>query len=333
MPFFTPLSIVSIGSIPFVKGKNACEEIFKNWDIPFWPQYPGRSLRENFVFQFLSHFPGLDVSPSAASFNESEYRRKEKKYREKLKRALLNHETVLNFEPPSDWALGYSQMKKLLSRKTSSKRKIIKLQVTGPGTVWNSFFKKRVSRSLSPKVEKTLTMSLIARGLAQIHRVLSHQKTPLIFIDEPMRAENLSGLKKMVATFKKSGAVVGLHVCSNPDWRDFSGLNLDLFHFDSTAHDKFTEAQCRFIRHHLKKRKWIAWGAVSTLERNKNSREKLLKLIDQTADSCLNWKGILNRSLLAPACGTGGLKPEQDRAIFEDLRILAKELRMQGKKI
>ena len=330
-----PLSVVGLGSVPFVEGKNSCEEIFKNWDIPFWPQYPGRSLRENFVFQFLSTFPGLKVSAASVSFDKSEYCRRENKYVEKLKQALLNHETIFNFEPPSDWALGYSQMKKLLSRKAGSKKKIIKLQVTGPGTVWNSFFKKYVSKSLSLKVEKTLTASLIAGGLAQIYRVLSYGKIPMIFIDEPVRIKNRSGLKRMVTAFKESGGVVGVHVCSRPDWGDLYDLNLDIFHFDATACDKLTDGQCRFIRNHLKKGKWVAWGAVPTLKINKKRGKKLLKQINQIADSSLNWKDVLNRSLMAPACGTGGLKPEQDGAIFEDLQAFRdriKSLREKNQK-
>ena len=340
-----PLSTIGIGSVPFVKGENACEEIFKNWGIPFWPQYPGRSLRENFVFQFLRTFPGLKVSRAKASFDETQYRREERKYLRRLKFAIrhcegtkcLRNDNINSFEPLSDWAFGYSQMKVLLNKNAFPDRKIIKLQVTGPATIWNSFFKKRISRNLSPSVEKTLTAALTAAGLAQIQRILANKKTPLIFIDEPVqltRQEDDAGISQMVNSFKGVGALVGLHVCSNPDWEDFSGLNLDVFHFDSTAYDKLERSQYRFLQNHLKKGKWIAWGAVSTLERTKNNREKLLKQIKQMADSYLTWEDILNRSLLAPACGMGGLKPEQDGPIFENLRALAVELRtLRDKKV
>ncbi len=334
-----PLSILGIGSVPFSEGKNSCKEIFENWNIPYWPQYPKRSLRENFVFQFLSSFPGLKVTDKSATFNEAEFLAGEAAYRKALKETLTQSNSF-SFEPPPDWALGYGQMKQLLAENRSF-HQIIKLHITSPTTIWDAFFKSRVSKTLAPKVWEVLNPTLIASGLGQIRRVLSYGKIPLIFIDEPIRQKEISSLKKLVKAFKSEKALVGLHVCSNQDWSKYGELELDFFHFDITAYTDLASEHKDFLRELVRRKAWLAWGVVPSIEISASpavgQSQNLLMWADKIAALDLSVEQILNQSLLALSCGTGTLNFIQEESIFEQLRTVSRELKYLkshlGKKI
>jgi hypothetical protein len=52
----------AIGSMPHTNPDEACSIIMKYLpDIPFWPQLPGRSPRENMIIQFSEGFPGVVI--------------------------------------------------------------------------------------------------------------------------------------------------------------------------------------------------------------------------------------------------------------------------------
>ena len=262
------------------------------------------------------------MTEKEAAFDEASYLREEKIYREKLDSAFLTNDFSF-FEPPADWALGYSQLKSLLEEGEFPEKRIIKLHVTGPETIWNSFFSNRVSGNLAQSVRETLTLTLTAVGLSQIHRVVSYGRLPLIFIDEPVRSRDLSFFSRMVSSFKKAGALVGVHVCSNPNWEGFESLGLDIFHFDRTAHLRLSGANRNFLLAWVKKGKWVAWGVVPThgkaLSLKEDFAEELLAGVDEIGNPVLSREEILGRSLVASACGTGMLKSESDREIFETL--------------
>lgn len=324
-----PLSWLGIGSVPFEESVNSCRATFESWDLPFWPQYPARSLRENFVFQFLSFFPGLEVTEEKARFDETEYLCQAREYRRRL-REVFSEKSFLSFEPPSEWALGYSQMKILFEEAAFPEKRVIKLQVTGPGTVWNSFFLGQVFRQ-APKIRRDLLHSLTAAGLAQIERVSSSGRTAVILIDEPIRAANLSGLKAMIDAFRKRGAWVGLHVCSSAAWEGFERLGIHLFHFDLTTHPELSFPHRRFLQNFLKRKNWVAWGVVSTTRGQdtgvRDCSDFFLDYLKEVSDEELTLEEIARRSLIAPACGTGTLTPAQEVAVRESLRVTQESLK------
>lgn len=325
-----PLSTFGIGSVPFVKGKNSCEAIFKQWDIPFWPQYPARSLKENFVFQFLSSFPALQVAHETAVFDPRIYEKEVKIYRDQLHRAFSENQ-FLAFEPPPEWAQGYHELKSLLERRGFPDKQVIKLQVTGPGTVWNSFFSSKFSQEDSPAVLNDISLALTAAGLSQIDRIYSYGRTPLILIDEPLRLADPTLLKQMVRSFKKTGAWVGLHVCSDSNWDNLDDLDLDLFHFDLSCVRQSDSSRPIFLKSLLEKGGWIAWGVVPTnpkiIFKEKDCWSILLNWIGVIEDSSLGSERILGHSLLAPACGTGALTPEADQKVIQILLETAEGLK------
>ena len=327
--FLKPLSVLGIGSIPFEEGVSSCKEIFESWDLPFWPQYPTHAPQENFIFQFLSSLPGLEVTEEKASFDETEYLREAPEYQERLKRAF-SEKSFLSFEPPREWALGFSQMKVLCEGGAFPEKKVIKLQVTGPGTVWNSFFLGQGLHHTLP-IHRDLSLTLTAAGLAEIERVHSWGRRAVLLIDEPVPAKDLSGLKAMVTAFRNRGASVGLHVCSSAAWEGFEALGIDLFHFDLTTHPELSLARRRFLQRFLKRKNWVAWGVVSTTRGNETRIEDfsgfLLDYLRQVSDEELTVEEILRRSLIAPACGTGTLTPAQDEAILESLRMTSETLK------
>lgn len=333
-----PFSTLGVGSIPFQEGKNSCEEIFTDWDIPFWPQYPLRSLKENFIFQFLSTFPGLEIAGEKASFDEAEYLRLQNNYRERLERAYRDDD-FLFFEAPSDSALGYSQLKSLLTEGRFPEKRVVKLQVTGFNTVWESFFSSRVLKKTAEGVRENLQLTLTAAGLAQIQRVKSYDRLPMIFIDEPVESKNLSALKSMMDSFKKTGAWVGVHVCSSSNWEGFDDLGMHLFHFDLAAHAGLHSAHQNFLRNFVRNKNWIAWGIIPTSSevhwRSQDFSIFLWDCIEKLSTLDLPAEEIMKHSLISSSCGTGTLKLEQDQAVSYYIRESWKALqdRLRQKKI
>ena len=325
-----PFSTFGIGSVPYVEGKNSCEEIFRRFDIPFWPQYPARSLREKMVFQFLSSFPGLSVSENHVSFDEALYENQIEPYRARLQQAFSENNFFF-FEPPEAWALGYAQMKALLETTSRPDKQVVKLQVTGPAAVWNAFFSNRVSSKNARQVFDDLSHCLTASGLAQIQRFHSLGVFALILIDEPFPGDNLGALKKMIHRFKKETALSGLHVCSNAKWPNLEELEMDFFHFDCSICQELDEPQELFLQSLVKKGGWIGWGIIPT------SDDFEFKVPDR-ASILLNWlrriwgesfstEELLEHSLLAPACGTGTLTREADQKVTQCLIQTAEELK------
>jgi len=322
------LSWLGIGSVPFKEGVNSCKEIFESWDLPFWPQYPTRAPQENFVFQFLSSFPGLHVTEKKAFFDEAEYLLQAKEYRQRLNEAF-SEKGFLSFEPSREWALGFSQMKVLCEGGAFPEKKVIKLQVTGPGTVWSSFFLGQVLHPASP-IHQDVSRTLTAAGLAEIERVHSWGRKAVLLIDEPVRAKDLSGLKAMITAFRNGGASVGLHVCSSAAWEGFEALGIDFFHFDLTASPRLLAVHRIFLRNFLRQKNWVAWGVVPA--RGKDIRTEdfsdfFLDSLKEVSDEELTVDQILKRSLIAPACGTGTLTPVQDEAVLESLRVTRESLK------
>jgi len=324
------LSTFGIGSVPYVKGEKACEKIFQRFDIPFWPQYPARSPRENFVFQFLSSFPGLEVSGQSVSFNEKVYESQAGNHRERLAEAFLK-KSFLDFEPPVDWAVGYSQFKASLEEKRGLERKTVKLQVTGLGTVWRSFFSEWVSSGKRGQVLLDLCDTLVTSGLAQIQMIQSYGRIPFMMIDEPLLGEQTRfGLERMIRFFKEAGALVGLHVCSDVQWGSLEGLKLDVFHFDLSRLHTFPTERADVLKTVLRRGGRIAWGVIPT-------GLKLDLKVQDFSSILLNWweeifrentsfKEIKERSLLAPACGTGTLDPLEDEVVWRSLKLTKKSL-------
>ena len=326
-----PLSTVGIGSVPYREGEDASHRIFEEWDIPFWPQYPVRSPRENFVFQFLGSFPGLEVS-EAPVFDESVYLKRQKEYQKKLDRAFGNRQYRL-FEPSGEWALGYSQMRKLLEAGRFLEKEIVKLQVTGPGTVWNSFFSSRTTPKNQKEIQNDLFRTLTAAGLAQVDRIRSFRREPMIFIDDPLLLKNSQPLKTMVTMFKNAGARVGFHSCSSLSslvGEEGHCLDLDYLHCDLGALQKTDIRLMRTLRLFLEKGGSVVWGLVPT-QGDPDSGPKdysglLMEWVEKVAGGTLPAEAILARSLLAPACGTGLLSPRGERRVFESLRLTAQGL-------
>lgn len=320
---FAPLSTVGIGSLPFIKGENSCEKVFERWDIPFWPQYPSRSRRENLVFQFLSGFPGLTVRDDRAVFSEAEFLKGRKPYQKRIERAFLE-KSFLSFEAPVDWALGYAELKEILAKGLHPEKRVVKLQITGPETVWKSFFSHQVSRSLETAVREDLTWALRAAGLAQIQRVQSMGRQPLILIDDPLPSENSPGLVRMLDDFKSFGARVGLHVCSASFWNVCDPSKIDLIHFDTTQAREPDRGRVHFLKILLGKGGWVVWGIVPTSPDSdfqvRDFSPLLLSRVRELSEMGWEEEKVLRQSLLAPACGTGGLSPSQDEAVFRSLQ-------------
>lgn len=270
------------------------------------------------------------MTDTSASLNEAEYLRDKTRFNQRLEEAFQNSD-FLSFEPPSEWALGYAEMKDLLNRNRSPEKQWIKLQVTGPGTVWRSFFSKEVRENLTTPVRIHLRRILLASGLAQIQRIHLHGRSPVLVIDDPFFLEDVQGLKEMIPVSKKAGAKVGLHVCSPlADCGILKELELDLFHFDLRLW-RGTASNNLFLDQFLKEGGRIALGMVPTSPGDRFPVSDFPFFLEDRLGG-LQKRGwslteVLKQSLLAPACGTGMLTPAEDREVTQGLLQAAEELK------
>ena len=50
-----------IGSLPYLNALDTVKSVCAKFDIPFWPQFPKRSFKENMYVQFAQGLPSLVI--------------------------------------------------------------------------------------------------------------------------------------------------------------------------------------------------------------------------------------------------------------------------------
>ena len=332
---------LAIGSLPY-KSVNEAMNIVRQfyYEIPFCPQLPRLSKKEDMIFQYLDNMPGIVVSDENAYFDIDK-----ETFSSELENLYIKYDEFCNFD---DYCLTeeYSKcFQPFLEIVKDFKPKYAKAQITGPFTLATSLTDKEgryayYDETLRDIIVKTLTM----KALWQIKEIKksSENTIPIIFIDEPTLSqlgtsafvtipvdEIIEIIKEISDLIQSNGAISAIHCCGKCDWSIPMRVGMNIINFDAFSYAENMSTFADKLKIFLENNGKIAWGIVPTLDKNalKNTdiyeiEEKLINaklyLIKKGIDKDL----IDNNSLISPSCGCGSLSVE----LAEKAIKLTKEL-------
>jgi hypothetical protein len=154
-----------------------------------------------------------------------------------------------------------------------SERKIAtaKTQMTGPLTCqWVISGSAKLDADVGGLVTKLIT----AKALTMVRKLRAQGVQPVFFLDEPglyafdgkdpRHMVALQDLRLMIMALRKEGALVGLHCCSNTDWKAVLGLGLDYVSFDVALSSAKVFAEKEALGRFLKEGGSLSLGIVPT---------------------------------------------------------------------
>ncbi|MCX5806997.1 MAG: hypothetical protein NT010_13220 [Proteobacteria bacterium] len=319
--------ITGIGSFPFTDIDEAIDVIFSVCpEIPFWPQLPKRSNRENMYTTFLEAVPCivLDDINGTVFMNTEETKGIEQFYEDYYSGNLGVFSLSKKVAP------GFY---KFLERLKDIKENVcfIKGQLTGPFSMGLGLKDENgkpiiYNHSFFDIIKKALNMK--AKWMVNAFKTMYPEKDVIIFFDEPYmvsfgsayvsisKEETISLLNE---TLEGIDAKTGVHCCGNTDWSVLFGANVDIVNYDAY---NFLETIFFFkedLSKFLKRGGWISPGFIPSSEEVLNiSKDDIIKLMDRFAEFMMNLdlKSESKNWLLTTSCGLGSLNiPEAKRAM------------------
>ena len=324
-----------IGSMPHTNPDEACATIMRYFpDIPFWPQLPRRSPKENMVVQFSEGFPGtvtegdkVHIEPSADF--ESEVER-------------------IYIDCDQDNAHGYSVSREysaglhaFLSKVGSNK--LVKGQVTGPIT-WGLTVARQDGLGIlyDDTLAETAAKFLRLKASWQENILREVSPSPIIFVDEPylvslgsvftpIPEEKVPVL--LEETLKGIKGIKGLHCCGNTNWSVVLDLAIDILSFDAYNYASSLSTHSDKVKSFLMRGGTIAWGIVPN-DQDTLATESLPSLRDRLEEAMapfsrngVAFKQIIAQGLITPSCGLDALSLEAANRALELTARLSSELR------
>lgn len=321
-----PYLTTGIGSLPHTDAREAVNLVIEAFDIPFWPQLPRLSFREQMIAQYAEGLPFIRIN--------------EEKQTLRVERAADGEELERFYESyTEDTRLaiseGHAEGLHMFLEMTSGRRfDYIKGHVTGPLT-----FSLGLSDSgglpayYDEELREVYLMGLKGKVRWQVDALRTRGEQVLIFIDEPVasalgsstylaveRAEALRLLSEMVQAVKDSGAIPGIHCCGRAEWPLFLESGVGILNFDAYDYGETLAIYPSEIRAFLEKGGVLAWGIVPTTEKiNSETGESIYRRFMERLDGLSRFVPetlLRNGIMLTPSCGAGSLTKEETLRVF-----------------
>ena len=324
---FIPFETTGIGSLPF---KDACEAVnfvLQYCDIPFWPQLPLRSPREQMLSQYMEGFPGLIEKNGSLICQPRQ---------ENLNHFYESYSLGEDFPISKSYAEGFYQFIEKLKGK---KFRILKGQVTGPVT-FTLGIKLSDGRFLwtDEELREIGLMLLKKKAIWQIKQLKKYADNVCIFIDEPslsaigsstylivQQQEVQRLLSELANTIKSEGAIAGIHCCGRADWQMVLHTGIDLLSFDAYEYFDSLQIYASELKEFLLAGGIIAWGIVPTTDaiKSENPETLLLKLKNLMKQLNISDEILFNNSILTPSCGAGSRSIDETKKVFNILKYIS----------
>lgn len=321
-----------IGSLPHSDPLEACRVIFDSVDIPFWPQLPHRTFLEFMIPQYSEGFPFIKI--------KGENIHVEKARKEEVEFFYEAVESKNGFAISKEYAAGLYAFIDIL-KKNKKKLDTVKGHITGPLTFTLSLADKQKRPIYFDEEMRELALELL-KGKArwQIELLRPYAEEVLIFIDEPILsalgtstyigvdpAEALRLLSETVKHIKTSGALAGIHCCSNADWPMVLSAKPDIFSFDAYFFWDTVSLYSEDINTFISDGGFIACGVVPTTEiireiTLQGLREQLERGLSSLVNIGASKNKLRKQVLLTPSCGTGSMKVKDALRVFSFLKDL-----------
>lgn len=333
MNFKPNCAATAIGSVPYLESEEACRIVLENFtDIPFWPQLPMRSFKENMYVQYSENMPAIviDEIKERVFFDTSgDLVGKIEYFYQKYLEADLDY-----FAVSPDFAAGLHRLIELLAAIDVEKPKFIKGHVTGP----ISFGLSVTDEHKRPVLYNELLIDPIVKTIGRkaawqeaLFKSVLPQASTIIFIDEPYltsfgsafislkREDAIRYLKEVIQSISGSA---GVHCCGNTDWTLFTEAGADIISFDAYDYTESLSLYPAEIDQFLIEGGVLAWGIVPTRP-GQIEQEDIQTLWKRWKSNVeiLTKKGIdhdllLQACLITPNCGTGSLSIDAAEKVF-----------------
>jgi methionine synthase II (cobalamin-independent) len=324
-----------IGSMPHTNPDEACSLVLKYLpDIPFWPQLPQRSPRENMVVQFSEGFPGAVVEGDKIHIEPSA------NFESEVEQIYVDYEQddAHQYGVSKEYAAG---LHSFLSMAAGTK--IVKGQVTGPIT-WGLTATRQDGLGIlyDDILAETEAKFLRLKASWQENVLRDIASTTIIFVDEPylvslgsvftpIPEEKVPVLLEQV--FKGVKGIKGLHCCGNTNWSVVLDTAIDILSFDAYNYASSLGTHSDKVKSFLERGGAIAWGIVPNDE-GLLAKESLSSLRDRLEDAMapftrdgVQFKQIVVQGLITPSCGLNILSPEAASRALELTARLSSDLR------
>ena len=326
-----------IGSVPFTDPKRSCDFILRRFtEVPFWPQLPKKSYRENMYAQFSEGMPGMVIDEEKRTVHIDS----------SLALEGLEHfyeryldDDVDYFAISPECASGLHEFLHVAGSDGRTYA-YVKGQVTGPASLALTLLDENKRAVIHNEVLfESLTKLLSMKARWQIRKMKELCDKVIVFLDEPYLVSigssyvtidigrTMKSIDEVAGSIKREGAYAGLHCCGNTDWQMILDRDIDILSFDAY---NFMQQFTLFkddIKRFLARGGTIAWGIVPTISGSHENADGLFKVLKEGIDSLRNGGETLS-ALITPSCGTGTLSEEDTARVFdmtEALASLAKE--------
>lgn len=329
-----PFTTTGIGSLPHREAGEAAALSIQSLDVPFWPQLPNLSFREQMIPQYSEGMPSLRTDPERGAVwverNEEEIARFYESCADGARIAIS-----------AGHAMGlYAFLEKIKGRRFD----MLKGHITGPLTFTLGLNDAEGRPVYHDEEMREISLMLLkAKARWQVDMLKHFAGEVIIFIDEPIlsalggtaymgveRQETLRLLREAASAIKEAGGIAGIHCCGRAEWPLVMASGVDIMNFDAYGYGDtlgiYPEETTRF----LENGGYLAWGVVPTTEDiAKESEESLERLFNERLDALsrnIPRELLLSNIMLTPSCGTGSRTVDETLKVFQLLMRLKEAL-------
>lgn len=330
-------STTGIGSLPYLDAKGTIKGICSKVDIPFWPQLPKRSFKENMYVQFAQGLPSLVIDEKKRKI----YIDTTKDLSEglgSLYEAYLS-EDYSAFGFTRDFAEGFYAFLDVAKEFNAD---CVKGHVTGPFSFGLGVVDEKGKPIIYNDTLKEALIKLLEIKISyQIDKLKSVSKNTIIFIDEPYltsfgssyvhieRQDVILMLSALIDKIHSKAALSGVHCCGNTDWSLLTETGIDIINFDAYAYSDTLSLYPKDIAQFLRRGGILAWGIIPTSEAVLEETEeslfnRLSEEIRKLEKKSIPRDLLLSNSLITPSCGMGTLSEKLTEEILKKLALVAR---------
>lgn len=309
-------------------------------DIPFWPQLPLFSYREDMYVQASEHFPGilLDMENRTLRFSMA-------KFLQELEEAMNHFDDPDYFDISETFSVVYKRFLEL----DLSDRRAIRGQLEGPISFGFNVVDQDDRPILFDDTVRPFMLEFMAKRVnAQLGRLRLRNPNAFMYVDEPGLQFLFSAMAgygdqaakgDMEQFFSMIERPRGVHLCGNPDWDFLLGLDLDILSLDIYTNGEVFASYAASIKRFLDRGGVLVWGLVPTnvepfeKEESDTLEKRLEDLWAELYKKGIDRDLLLSRSLLSPAtCCL--VNPDGEKTVekaFEMVKVLSERLRERHK--
>ena len=335
--FAGDLATTAMGIMPHDSVEEALEAAL-SLDIPFWPQLPRVSFREDMYVQAMENYPGIVIDEENRRIHVDSER-----FMDDLPAYLENETSSDLFRLSPEFSLVY---RRFLSLDLSS-FKAIRGQMISPVSVGLKITDENGRPIAYNDDMRSVLFSFIQKKVNVQHEELRERnRNAFVWLDDPGLQFVFSAMSGYDAIKAKTELTEflngidgprGLHLCGNPDWDFLFSLPLEIVSFNAYAFGAVV-ATYDSVKRFVEEGNIISWGIVPTLT-EEFIGEGVESIVARLRSMChtLEEKGVptdvlLRNSIVAPAtCNLMNVDKSRtvDRA-FGMLRDVSRSLRGEG---